>query len=385
MARTDDARLTALNALGMLDTEPDERIQRVVRLARHLFDVSMVAVNLVDHDRLWVAASEGLGEQQLPRPDSFCSVAIEGEGQLVVPDAARDSRFAHAPFVDREGGIRFYAGQPLKYAGERVGTLCLMAEEPRDLSAEESRALRDLGSWLEQEMAHDASQHEAREVQRRLLPGRHPNLPEFELAARCLPARDVGGDFYDWAADETSLHVVLADVMGKGLSAAVVAAGFRAVLRSRRRTTADVGEAVTWAATGSEEDLEETGTFVTLVAVRLERATGVMQFVDAGHGSAFVLGEAGVRRLASEELPVGVLPGDSWTSRTDVLRTGETLVLASDGVLDTYDSPAAMQQALADLAALDADPPTIIDRFCSRAGYAQPDDLTVVAVRRRAS
>lgn len=385
MSPDEPSRLAALDALGLMEEEQDERLQRVVRLAKSLFDVPTVAVNLVDRDRLWAAASEGLAEREIPRKDTFCSVAIEGEGQLVVPDAARDRRFADAPFVTGEGGIRFYAGQPLKFAGERVGTLCLMADQPRELSAEESRALRDLGSWLEQEMAYDATQHEAREVQRRLLPGRRPEVAEFDLAARCLPARDVGGDFYDWSVDDAALHLLLADVMGKGLSAAVVAAGLRAVLRSRRRTTADLGEAVTWAATGMEEDLEESGRFVTLVAAQLDRATGAVCYVDAGHGAAMVLSPTGVRRLPSDDLPIGVLPGDRWTAREEQLAPGETLVLASDGVIDAYDSPEEAYADLDRLARTGADPTTLVDRLCDRAGYGQPDDLTVVAARRRSS
>ncbi len=109
---SESARLEALNALGVLDTPPEDRFDRVVRLAQRLFDVPTVAVNLVDEDRQWAKAAIGL-PTQLPRQQSFCDHTIRRPDTMVVTDARQDERFRDNPLVTGDPHIRFYAGHPL--------------------------------------------------------------------------------------------------------------------------------------------------------------------------------------------------------------------------------------------------------------------------------
>ncbi|MCW2865949.1 MAG: hypothetical protein JWR20_137, partial [Marmoricola sp.] len=347
------------------------------------FDVPMAAVNLVDHDRVVPRAQVGLGDEDIPRSLAFCSTTVQGEGQLLVNDALTDSRFATNPLVAADPHIRFYAGQPLRASGQNVGTLCLLDNRPRDLTAEQSRMLRDLAQWVENELTLDQETVQAREVQRRLLPARAPHVAGLDLAGRCVPARDVGGDFFDWQRVGGQLQVVVADVMGKGMAAAILAAGVRAVLRAFS-TLGDLSTALELTARSMAEDLDGSSSFVTLFAARLDPTTGVMRYVDAGHGLALVLSPDGsTRRLTSPGMPVGADPEETWPTQTTTMAPGETLLVVSDGVLDAFDT---IEEAVAQAGRLGPGGTSaqhVVERVLARTASGEAgDDLTVVAVRR---
>lgn len=147
-------RVQTLHELNVLDTPPEERFDRLTRLAKRLFNVPIALVSLVDNDRQWFKSCVGLSVSETPRDISFCGHAILGDQILTVRDAGLDERFHDNPLVVGEPGIRFYAGCPLAVAnGSRLGTLCLIDIKPRDLDDEDRALLRDLARMAEQELA----------------------------------------------------------------------------------------------------------------------------------------------------------------------------------------------------------------------------------------
>ncbi|MDH3453164.1 MAG: sensor domain-containing diguanylate cyclase [Gammaproteobacteria bacterium] len=145
-------RLETLRALQILDTPHEERFDRITRLARRLFGVPIALVSLVDTERQWFKSSQGLDASETPREISFCGHAILDDDALVIKNAVEDNRFADNPLVTGEPNIRFYAGQPLSAGnGCKVGTLCLIDTQPRELSEEDQRLLEDLAAMVEQE------------------------------------------------------------------------------------------------------------------------------------------------------------------------------------------------------------------------------------------
>jgi len=147
-------RIQTLRALNVLDTPPEERFDRLTRLAKRLFNVPIALVSLVDGDRQWFKSCAGLDASETPRDISFCGHAILGDQILTVCDAEQDVRFHDNPLVVGDPGIRFYAGCPLTVAnGSKLGTLCLIDVKPRDLDDEERALLRDLARMAEQELA----------------------------------------------------------------------------------------------------------------------------------------------------------------------------------------------------------------------------------------
>ena len=150
----EERRLAALHALGILDTEPEDRFDRITRLAAALFDVPIAVVSLVDEHRQWFKSRCGLEERETPREVSFCAHAILSRNVMIVPDTLLDARFADNPLVTREPRIRFYAGCPLVLRDSAcVGTLCVIDTRPRWLDEAEISLLRDLGGLVQQELA----------------------------------------------------------------------------------------------------------------------------------------------------------------------------------------------------------------------------------------
>ncbi|WGS48895.1 sensor domain-containing diguanylate cyclase [Paraburkholderia sp. D15] len=150
----ESARLDTLRALHILDTSPEERFDRLTRLAKRLFGVPIALVSLVDADRQWFKSCVGLTASETSRDISFCGHAILGDDILLVPDALADARFHDNPLVKDSPNIRFYAGCPLTVPnGSKLGTLCLIDVKPRGLDDEEQALLRDLARMAEQELA----------------------------------------------------------------------------------------------------------------------------------------------------------------------------------------------------------------------------------------
>jgi diguanylate cyclase (GGDEF)-like protein len=146
-------RIQTLLSLNILDTPPEERFDRLTRIAKRVFNVPIALVSLVDVDRQWFKSCQGLSATQAPRDISFCGHAILGDDIFVIPDAASDIRFFDNPFVTKAPHIRFYAGCPLVIGeGCKLGTLCIIDDKPRTFSEEDRNVLRDLASMVEQEI-----------------------------------------------------------------------------------------------------------------------------------------------------------------------------------------------------------------------------------------
>jgi diguanylate cyclase (GGDEF)-like protein len=147
-------RLRALTTLRILDTMPEDRFDRITRLACRAFDLPIALVTLIDRDRQWFKSRQGLELRETSRQISFCGHTISGDGALVVPDTLLDPRFADNPLVTGAPMIRFYAGQPVHSPdGSSIGTLCLIDRRPRNMSAEDLALLTDLGAMIDREFS----------------------------------------------------------------------------------------------------------------------------------------------------------------------------------------------------------------------------------------
>ena len=149
---TEKTRLEALHQSNLLDTPAEGRFDRVTRITRAFFDVQTAVISLVDKERQWFKSAMGLVNLSETYGESFCRHVVEQGKLLVVEDATKDDCFRNNPLVTGGPEIRFYAGYPLNFEGERVATLCIWDSEPRDFSSRERQHLRDLAAWAESEI-----------------------------------------------------------------------------------------------------------------------------------------------------------------------------------------------------------------------------------------
>ena len=383
------ARVRALEELDLLDVGPEWRFDRITRLAQRLFGVANVSITLIDRERQHVKSQQAprLQLEEMSRAEAFCDHTIRQAETMVVEDATGDDRFAANPLVTGPPHVRFYAGHPLQApGGQRVGALCLIDDHPRQLAAPEQELLEELAAWVEDELANSTELEHAADAQRALLPRTSPKLPGYEVAGMCLPSRAVGGDFYDWdERPDGDLVLTVADVMGKGLAAALITASVRGVLRSAARTTGTTATLQNASAT-LHDDLERTGTLVTVWHARLSPDEGVLRYCDAGHGLMVVVrADGSVDRPVTGGLPLGVFPDGEWVEQSVGLWPGDTVLAFSDGLLDLYDGTLSSLDQVVGAVRDGVDARHVVERFAvlaRRVGVR--DDVTAVAVRRTA-
>lgn len=148
-------RLTLLESLRLLDTEAEEVFDRITRLVARLLKVPTAVFSLVDADRQWHKSRVGIDRTELPREQAFCAYAILQDQPLVVGDAASDARFADNPLVTGEPHIRFYAGVPIRSSGGLpIGTLCVIDDRARVLTADEMCIMIDLADIVQKEVQY---------------------------------------------------------------------------------------------------------------------------------------------------------------------------------------------------------------------------------------
>lgn len=379
-------RLRALDELELFGTEVEERFDRITSLVQRLFGVPIAMITLVGRDQAHFKSRQGMDLVLACRTDTFCNVAVQQADTFVVEDLSLDERFRSHELVRPATGLRFYAAQPLLVTGgQAIGTLCLLDDRPRTLSPYQANLLRDLARSVERELTLHQEFDQAARMQRGLLPKRAPVLPGYDLAAACVPAKAVGGDLYDWYPLPGGVGFTVADVMGKGAGAAIMAATVRAVLRSVVRER-EAPEAVNHTQKVLQVDLAETGTFVTLMHARLDAATGVVRYVDAGHGLTVLLHADGrADRIPSAGLPLGILESETWVESRVELQPGDALLTFSDGLVDLMGDDVGGLRNLLALVRASSSMHDLVDRVSAISRRERLlDDVTIIALQRRA-
>jgi PAS domain S-box-containing protein len=142
-------RLAELKSLNILDTKPEETFDEITKMAANITQCKIALVSLVDQDRQWFKSKFGLEASQTPRDISFCGHAICQDDIFIVEDAEIDERFCDNPLFLGEPHVRFYAGVPLKTnTGHRIGTLCVIDPEKKELSEVQIITLKSLASHV---------------------------------------------------------------------------------------------------------------------------------------------------------------------------------------------------------------------------------------------
>ncbi len=145
-------RLATLYKLRILDTEQEERFDRVTRIACKLFEVPISVISFLEAERQWMKSTQGFDIKEAARKTSFCGHVILSNEIMVVEDATKDKRFYDNPFVLGKPNFRFYLGCPLKIKKYNVGVLCLIDNKPRSIDYVDQNVVYDLAQMVEMEL-----------------------------------------------------------------------------------------------------------------------------------------------------------------------------------------------------------------------------------------
>lgn len=152
----DSHRIRRLHGLGLLDSEPEQRYDRLTKLCARLFNVEISLISLIDEDRQWIKSSQGFSQRQTERSVAFCNQTIAQEDIFVVPDTLQDKQYANNIMVTSAPYVRFYAGCPIRArSGEKLGALCLKHPQPRQFSDLDKQLLKQLTEMVEEEIEYN--------------------------------------------------------------------------------------------------------------------------------------------------------------------------------------------------------------------------------------
>jgi sigma-B regulation protein RsbU (phosphoserine phosphatase) len=282
--------------------------------------------------------------------------------------------------------------------GERWMSILSGIANQAALAVESSRLLEEAAEQVRMKQELEV----ARRIQSSFLPDRYPDIPGWELAALWRAAREVGGDFYDFfpiqggsvqsTAEEGAMGVVIADVCGKGVPAAL----FMALSRTLVRTMAISGRSPSHAIAQANDLIladARSGLFVTLFYVILQPNSGDISYVNAGHMPPILIRSAdgSAEELRTRGMAMAVLPGIEFEQKTSRLELGDMLILYTDGVVEASTVEGAMfgrqrlmETVQAHRALSPAEMVRVIDETLTEfVGEApQFDDLTLVIARR---
>ncbi len=329
---------------------------------------------------------------------------LKNQQPLVVNDLARDPRFQYA--AGEGASIRSLLSVPLMAKGKMIGQIALFNKKtPEGFSHEDQRMLAIIATQsaqvienarlLEEEAALARMQEDLRlayEIQVNLLPTESPALPGYELVGKSLPAKEVGGDFYDFIPLGTDrLAFSIGDISGKGMPAALLMSNVQATVRTQTLLHATPAECVQRANTQIYH-CTRPGKFASMFYAQLQRDAHHLRYVNAGHNYPYLITRAGeVRRLEEGGVVLGVMESFPFAETAMPLAPGDLLLLYSDGITEAVNDKheefgeERMVRAIADYRHKPAE--QLIRRVVTAVqdhamGCAQSDDMTLVILKR---
>ena len=332
-----------------------------MRAAEEVMEAEASSLMLLDHEtgELIIALPTGPARAEvsgvrIPAGKGFGGWVVENRQPLLIADAARDSRFfgevARSRFRTRDlvcvpmqspGGEILGALQAINHKGserfqERDVALLTALSAQAAIALERDRLLKES---IQKEVL-ESEMRLAIDIQAGFWPKEVPEYENVSFAGDSRPARHVGGDYYDFVPiDEQRIALVIADVSGKGVGAALVMAELRAVLRGRLKSSLSLEDVV-----GAVNDVlvEDTpvGKFATLFVAVLNTDDLVLQYVNAGHDPPFLLRARGDLHELREGGPiVGFKQGFAFPAGEEELESGDLLVMFPNGVTETQQAP----------------------------------------------
>jgi serine phosphatase RsbU (regulator of sigma subunit) len=235
----------------------------------------------------------------------------------------------------------------------------------------------------------------ARDIQQALLPKDSPRLDSWKISHRYLPAREVGGDFYDFLElPGGRLGLVVGDATGHGMPAALVMATARSMLRAVAQASDSPGEVLRRTNDPLVVDIPP-NMFVTCFYGILDLSSGRLVYANAGHDPPYLRrGGGDAEELRARGMPLGLMPGMSYEEKEILLEPGNSALLYSDGLVEAHDAGGAMfgfPRLRALVAEHGDEEKSLVDSLLeelysfTEEGWEQEDDITLLVLQRSAT
>lgn len=379
----------------------DELIARVVHEVAESFGCIETALWLTDEQDSQIIRLAGVQGCSLHKKGITLRIGLEG----MIGNVAATGLTRYAPDVSKdphyiacEHGTNSELDIPLKVGDKVIGVFSVVHDELDAFSADQRRILEALCGHIsvavqnarafrrerEQREHMQRDSREARFIQESLLPRSSPYLPGFALEATTVPAGDVGGDWYDYIdLGDDRWGVVLADVSGKGMAAALLMSATRGVLRALAQTAHSPAEILSRLNCTLKDDFPA-GRYVTMVYGILDPKQHTFTFANAGHPHP-VLIQGNEAQLVDgvSGLPLGL--GDSvYTDRVVPLQRGVKLVMYSDGISEAENSDEeefGTRRICEHMLTEHASAESLKNAACEYAHGPRADDATVILLR----
>jgi sigma-B regulation protein RsbU (phosphoserine phosphatase) len=292
-------------------------------------------------------------------------------------------------------GVQAALSVPLRVGGRTIGVVEVIARTPRDFGARGIRLLETFADRValavDNARAYERQQEIGRIIQQALMPAPSVRLPSVAVAGRYQPSREVGGDFYAvLPLEDGCVGLAIADVAGKGIPAATLAARTRYLLEALALDGRDPADVLTRLNAALVSDAG-TNLFVSVYYAVFAPARGVLRSASAGHLPPILLRTraAAPSPLDTAGVLLGILPGARYQSRETAVRPGDVLVLYTDGITEARRADGELfgdqRLAAAVAAARDGTPEEIadavMDAVAEWAGAGQRDDRALAVIR----
>lgn len=360
-------RLEDLRSLKLLDTEPEDRFDRITRLAAEFFQIPTTYVALIESDRQWFKSRVGLCTTETARNMSFCQYTIQRSEPLVIPDARLHPIGRNHPFVVGEPHVRFYAGVPLAGPrGHKIGTFCLVDTVPREFGDEAVAALVAFATLIEREINLGEiiqTQNELLNTRQQLVEAQKKLEREMSDAAKyvrlMLPPPLSGDEIIDWQfhpsthlggdgvgyrhVNDDQLAFYVLDVTGHGLGSALLAVTALELLRNPVAQVDFSRPAVVIERLNRTFQMKDhAGKFFSAWYGVYSRSARTITYANAGHPPALLLtrrdGALELSRTAPGASVLGIIPEIHCPETTIEFSPTSELYLFTDGLYELPDS-----------------------------------------------
>jgi predicted ester cyclase len=351
----------------------------------------MLASDFVNHNRL-------LPGQVSDREDYMRGIAAYqaalSERRLIIEDQVAAGEKVVTRFV-------VHSTHDLGVApsgGELTNRAIVIHRIVEDKIAEEwgmgTMAAKLRGQRLEQEIRERERVEQelkvARSIQQASLPKVVPSLEGWKISPFYQPAREVGGDFYDFLQlFDGRLGIVVGDATGKGVPAALVMASARSMLRAVAQASDSPGDLLSRVNDALVTDIPQ-NMFVTCFYAILDPKSGSLTYANAGHDLPYLHRNDGAEELRARGMPLGLMPGMGYEEKQTILQAGEAALLYSDGLVEAHDPEGEMFgfPRLGELVAEHSEGRVLGEYLLEELysfvgeGWEQEDDITLLTLRR---